>query len=259
MRPARVTIDEVIAVVKEAGDIASGLQSSASVENKADNSPVSNADRASNELIEQRLAAFGYPIRSEEDVLSNEKTGADHFWLVDPLDGTLGFLAGRDDWSVMVGLVENHEPVLGVVYAPRLDKLWSAEKGSGTFLTEKGMTRAVHVSSRDDIRGARALMSFSHASETSEARIRALGAEIQRMGSAGVKIGMIAEGLADIHWSEGPLREWDLCAPQIILEEAGGRVSDMHGNRIFYEGSGRALGGCAASNSLLHSMFVSTV
>jgi 3'(2'), 5'-bisphosphate nucleotidase len=241
--------DAVCAIVRRAGDAIMALHGN-EVTKKADGSPVSSADRLSHEMLVAALQSYGLPVVSEEGAPVSH---GESLWLIDPLDGTKDFLAGRPNWSVMVALVEKGLPILGVVYAPALGKVWSAEKGTGAYVEDESGVRRIHVSARGLADAPRALMSYSHATADSEARMTKLGFSIQRLGSVGVKLGIIAEGEAEAYWTDAPLKEWDVSAPQIILEEAGGCVTDIRGNSITYSGSGKVLSGCVASNSIVHT------
>lgn len=250
---AMVDREELCAIARKAGDAIAMLHGNA-VALKADGSPVSSGDTLSHEILTKELQRYGLPVCSEE---GGEMSAADSFWLIDPLDGTKDFLAGRPNWSVMVALVNDGAPILGAVYAPALGELWSAEKGKGAYVEDAAGVRRIHVSARGLTDAPRALMSYSHATVNSEARMEKLGFSIERIGSVGVKLGLIAEGEAEAYWTDAPLKEWDVCAPQIILEEAGGRVTDVHGDMITYSGKVRALMGCLASNSIVHASLLS--
>ena len=246
---------EVARIVEAAGDAARSMQGSAGTRLKKDRSPVTDADQTSHQILVNGLQKFGIPIFSEEG--AHTQTPDEHglLWMVDPLDGTKDFVAGSADWCVMAGLLREDVPVLGVVYAPRYDKLWSAEKGRGAQLRERGASRSIHVSQTNDIREATAVVSVHHFSERERKYYARLGCSTRALGSIGLKWGSIAEGGADVYRSEAPLGEWDVCAPQAVLEEAGGRVSDLHGASLHYGAPSRRFAeGCVASNGVLHSL-----
>lgn len=248
--------DELIACVRKAGDTARAARNQLSVRYKDDSSIVSSADEHAHEVLVQGLGST-LPVVSEEAPETHGSVQKDaSFWLIDPLDGTKDFVAGRADWSVMVARIEGGIPVQGVVYAPQHERLWYAEKGRGAHVYENDVEVPLAVSTVAAVRGARAVASFSHASPTIEEFLVQLGLSVTRVGSIGVKLGIIAAGEADVYISEAPLAEWDTAAPQIILEEAGGLVTQLDGKPITYSGTDTRLRGCIATNTLLHSQLV---
>ena len=230
-------LTDVIPVVIEAGDALRKLQD------------VTEADALSHSILTTRLTRYGIPILSEEGEHAELKSLE---WIIDPLDGTREYRAGLDEWCVMVGLLRDGNPELGVVYAPTYRTLWYAQRGVGAYLREKGEDRRLSVSKTQQMSGGLAVVSRYHVSDNARLRFDALGCDTRTMGSMGLKIATIASGEADAYWSDGALGEWDVCAPQIILEEAGGTMSDTQGNPLRYGTESRRLaGGCAASNGLL--------
>jgi 3'(2'), 5'-bisphosphate nucleotidase len=207
------------------------------VEMKGDDTPVTEADRAAEALITAglRQAAPDIPVVAEEEVASGRVCApAALFWLVDPLDGTREFAAGRPDFTVNVGLVREGRAVVGAVAIPVTGELFGGGPGLGAWKEEAGGRRAIAARSVPGD-GAVVLASRHYADDP---RIAAfLGAHrvarLANLGSA-VKFCRVAEGGADLYPRFGPTMEWDTAAPQAIVEAAGGSVRDAAGAPLRY-------------------------
>lgn len=203
--------------------------------------PVTIADRTASRMIVEGLSR-AFPrdaILSEEeaDDVSN-RVAAEKVWMIDPIDGTQGFINKDGDFGVQIGLTENGTSVLGVVYLPFHDELFYAAKDRGAFLVEKGgAPQRLEVSGKTDFAAMTIAVSRNHLSPkmarvSADFKFRRI---IQR-GSVGLKIGLIARQTADLYIHLSPRTKfWDSCAPQIILEEAGGRMTDLFGAPIRYD------------------------
>jgi 3'(2'), 5'-bisphosphate nucleotidase len=199
------------------------------IEQKADNSPLTLADRASNELICKALEKMPahYPIISEENKMLpwEVRKNWTHCWLVDPLDGTKEFIKRNGDFTVNIALVENGRPVIGVVHTPVHDELCWAVKGHGAFLIKHGIQQPIEAArfSENDP-GLAIVCSRSHLTKETEEFIQKYNApNLVSRGSA-LKFLMLAKGEAHVYPRIAPTMEWDTAAAQIILEEAGGKV-----------------------------------
>ena len=224
-------------VARRAGAAAMAHYGTAEASSKQGGSPVTEADHAANAIIIQAIRE-AYPadaILSEESKDSPDRLKASRVWIVDPLDGTKEFLAQNGEFSIMIGLALNGEAVLGVVYMPDGDRLYSAARGLGATLE---VDQEVHGLRTDKSHywPPRMVGSRSHADEMT-LRIRdALGVtDVAPSGSVGVKCALIAEGKRDLYVHPVPyLKEWDTCAPEVVLREAGGCVVDCLGERLSY-------------------------
>ena len=207
--------------------------------------PVTQADRAVNELIVRALRA-SFPadgILAEESVDTKARLGRERVWMVDPLDGTKGFIAGTGDFAVQIGLAEAGESVLGVVYAPATDVMYWAARGRGAWVerpveTGSGSSRVerLRVSGNTDLESMRLAESRSHRGPKMDTVVRALGIREEiKSHSVGIKVGLIVERQCDvyIHLS-GKTKQWDTCAPEAILREAGGLMTDLWGEPLRY-------------------------
>jgi len=221
---------------------------------KADGSPLTQADRAAHELLAAGLPelAPGVPLLSEESAAAPYQTRAawERFWLVDPLDGTKEFVSRNGEFTVNIALIERGRPVLGVVYVPVLGMAYYACRGRGAF-KHKGTEppRALRVRPHpDDSRdgGGRAASgtaaggkpmvaaSRSHAGAHLAAFLARLGPHTTVSMGSSLKFCLVAEGAADVYPRLGPTMEWDTAAAQCIVEEAGGQVLDRHGRPLTY-------------------------
>jgi 3'(2'), 5'-bisphosphate nucleotidase len=214
--------------------------------------PVTEADLASEETILQELAVFGYGIISEETEDDPSRLDREKVWVIDPLDGTSDFLKKTDEFVVMIGLLNQRQPVGGVVYVPAKDQYYIAEKGKGAYLVDQE-NNCFHlsVSATSQIGHLRQVTSRSHFIQQEQDIAQEAGiTQFTGMGSIGIKLGTIARGDAELYFNTSSgLGEWDLCAPHIILEEAGGFLSDLWGNDLEYNTEQRKmLRGVVAAN-----------
>jgi len=209
-----------------------------SVEQKEDRSPLTAADRAAHEIICARLETLtpGIPVLSEESakVDYEKRAGWQRFWLVDPLDGTREFINRNGEFTVNIALIENHRPVLGVVYVPVTGLTYFAAAGQGAF-KQKGECAVQPIKARRFAGGKPIVVaSRSHAGPETEVFLKNLGAhDVVSMGSA-LKLCLVAEGTADVYPRLGPTMEWDTAAAQCVVEAAGGRVTDLNRQPLVY-------------------------
>lgn len=213
-------------------------QAGFAVERKDDWSPVTEADRVAEALIVEglRAAAPDIAVVAEEEVAAGHVAQVgDRFWLVDPLDGTKEFAAGRDEFAVCIGLVAAGRPVLGAMALPATGEVFGGILGAGAWKQQGEAARQPVRVRAVPAEGALVLDSRSHANPKALAQWlngRPV-ARIQPMGSA-MKFVRIAEGAADFAPRMGPTMEWDTAAGQAILEAAGGRVLGLDGAPLAY-------------------------
>lgn len=208
------------------------------VEHKDDQTPLTEADMAAHHIIESGLGEIdpSIPILSEEsaDIPFSERQQWQRYWLVDPLDGTREFIKRNGEFCVNIALIEDHEPVLGVIYAPVLGVTYSACRGQGAFKRD-AMNAPVRIHTKRRSEGPVLVAgSRSHRGDSLRRFLANLGPyELIPMGSA-IKSCLVAEGKADVYARLGPTSEWDTAAAQIILEEAGGRITDTRMRPLRY-------------------------
>lgn len=228
------------------------------IEMKAGDEPVTIADKRASELIVAGIAARfpNDPIISEELAPAPGALEAPRLWLVDPIDGTKDFIRGSDGFSVMIGIVEGGKPVLGVVHQPTLSRTFYATD-DGAFVTGPQGTERLHVSDVASAAAARLVASASHRSAELDRVKTALGIDNeQNVGSVGVKLCLIALGVRDLYVNPvSKTKAWDTCAPEAILNRAGGRLSDLFGVPMDYRQL-RQPSGLVASNGRIHDEVV---
>ena len=198
-----------------------------SVRNKHDASPVTEADGLAERVIVERLRALtpSVPIVAEEAASAGSVPDVgERFWLVDPLDGTKEFISRNGEFTVNVALIEHGEPVLGVVYAPALDRLFAGVSGRGAFVEHAGQRQHIRcrVSPED---GATVVASRSHGDATAlDAFLH--GRKVARLTNAGssLMLCLVAAGEADLYPRLGRTMEWDIAAGHAVLRAAGGDV-----------------------------------
>jgi 3'(2'), 5'-bisphosphate nucleotidase len=216
------------------------------IDGKGDGSPVTEADLAADRIIAEGLEKLvpHVPTLSEERVhLATPPYNNGSFFLIDPLDGTKEFVAGRDEFTVNLALVTNGTPLLGIIGAPALGLIWRGLVGRGAERLTLGegarTTTPIHTRPFPPP-GAPwiAAVSRSHGDNKTEAFIDARpGARRVKLGSA-LKFGHVAEGGADIYPRLAPTSEWDIAAGHAVVTAAGGKVTDAHGADLKF-GEGR--------------------
>jgi 3'(2'), 5'-bisphosphate nucleotidase len=217
------------------------------VDGKTDGSPVTEADLAADRIIGAGLARLApdIPSLSEERIQLAQLPYRDSFFLIDPLDGTKEFVAGRDEFTVNLALVTGGLPLLGIVAAPALGLIWRGIVGHGAerlTLRDGAAPRVEPIRTRPcPPRGQpwTVAVSRSHGDARTEAFIAARpGAVRSELGSA-VKFGRVAEGAVDIYPRMSPTCEWDVAAGHAVVTAAGGRITDSKGAALHF-GAGRA-------------------
>ena len=254
-------LDVAIRLARQAGDTILGYyQTGLDVDEKDGGEPVTIADRAADDLIVRGLrAAFPHDgmltEESDDDLSRLEK---ERVWIVDPLDGTTEFINGTGDFSVQIALTVQGQPVLGVVYQPTEDRLYRALRDGGAFRVENGQTQRLRVSTETDPAQMCMTASRSHYSAFVRAARQALGIrEVRRVGSVGLKVGLLAQGACDLYVATTVAKEWDLCAPHALLLEAGGTLTNLCGERPVYNQAQVAeCRGLIGSNGQIHAHLV---
>ena len=206
-------------------------------ERKKDKSLVTEADFRADQIIRDGLMkAFpAHAVLTEETGLSGPE-GAEYVWLIDPLDGTKAFAKGIPGFSVMVGLLKSGRPELGVVVDPLEGRVYEAVRGQGATHTEKGVRTRLEVSDRSDWSDLRVVVSTGFPDKNRAELVKTLtGPWLPPINSVGIKAGLVVRREADVYLSHHPVHYWDTCAPQIILEEAGGVFSKRDGSELVYD------------------------
>jgi 3'(2'), 5'-bisphosphate nucleotidase len=210
------------------------------VEGKCDGSPVTEADLAADRILGEGLARLApdIPMLSEERAQTAKASFRGSFFLIDPLDGTKEFVAGRSEFTVNVALVTYGVPLLGIIGAPALGWLWRGLVGRGAErlrLNEAGREAAEPIHTRPLPRKGEpwvAAVSRSHADARTEAFIASRPGAIRKQLGSAVKFGLLAEGSVDIYPRLAPTSEWDIAAGQAVVTAAGGKVTDEDGGPV---------------------------
>ena len=237
-------LTEITPLARDAGaKIMTYYRGEFEVRSKADASPVTAADEAAEEIIIAGLNRLtpDIPVIAEEASAAGKTAdvSAGRFWLVDPLDGTKEFVNHRDEFTVNIALIDNRQPVLGVVFAPAQDVFYAAA-GAGSATVQRGTEAAQPISARRmPATGATVTASRSHSDmkKIQELMDRHSINHMKISGSS-IKFCLIAEGVADIYPRYGHTREWDTAAGHAVLAAAGGSVRSLDGATLLYNKEG---------------------
>jgi 3'(2'), 5'-bisphosphate nucleotidase len=245
-------LEPTIQLAKQAGaKILSFYQhTNTAIKTKADNTPLTEADLCAHEIISNGLKQLtpDLPILSEESaaIAFSERKTWQRYWLIDPLDGTKEFLDRFDDFTVNIALIDNHQSVLGVLYAPALSVCYFACVDQGAFKQVGEQTATSIKVAAQQNSTLRVTASRRHNSTKLQTFLAQLkNYTVISRGSA-LKFALVAEGSVDIYPRLSPTSEWDTAAGQCIVEQAGGTVIDLQGNPLRYN----------AKASLLNPMFL---
>lgn len=232
-------LKKAIEAACSAGEVIMSVYAKAfDVQIKTDTSPVTEADIAANHVILNILQS-AFPedgFLSEETVDDESRFVKKRFWVIDPLDGTKEFIKKNDEFSVNIGLVEDGEVVLGLVFLPVSKKTYFATKGQGAYITYCDRMETKKIETSDRIGAYHLLVSRSHPSSKTLLLLERYASEIltvTEMGSA-IKGCIIAEGLFDVYYNFGKSMKWDTCAMECIVREAGGLLKRLDGRDIDY-------------------------
>jgi 3'(2'), 5'-bisphosphate nucleotidase len=244
---AAALIDPLTELVARAGAAILAVNRAAmAIDGKADGSPVTEADLAADRVIAEGLAR----LLPEVQTLSEERSHlaklpyTSSFFLIDPLDGTKEFLAGRSEFTVNLALVTDGVPLLGIVGAPALGVIWRGLVGRGaerlTMTGGAGSAEPIHTRSFPPSGSAWiAAVSRSHGDSRTEAFIDSRPGAVRQVAGSAIKFCRVAEGGADIYPRLAPTCEWDVAAGHAVVAAAGGRITDSRGAALRF-GAGRA-------------------
>jgi myo-inositol-1(or 4)-monophosphatase len=218
---------------------------------KGQGSPVSEADIAVDDLLRARLAAApGIAWLSEESADDPARYAARLVWVVDPIDGTRAYLAGRTDWAVSAALVEDGRPVIAAIFAPAEPSYYLAVAGEGASLDGA----PIAASAGESLEGARVAGPRSTLD-----RLAALGLKIEavpRVHSIALRFARIARGTLDAAFSGGSSHDWDLAAADLLVHEAGGALTTLAGRQLTYNRAELVHGALVAAGRARHAKLV---
>jgi 3'(2'), 5'-bisphosphate nucleotidase len=220
-----INVKDIENIAKKAGEeIMKIYKKDFQIEYKDDKSPLTEADTKSNEIICEALASLypEIPMLSEENkkVAFEDRKNWQYYWCIDPIDGTKEFIKKNDEFTVNIALIDKDTPILGVVYAPAIDKMYSAKKDEGAFLNGQRLPLKVNSNKKDKLY---VVASKSHLSDETQAFIDNLDTKEVEQVSKGssLKLCMVAEGSADVYPRIAPTMEWDTAAADAIVRESG--------------------------------------
>ncbi len=252
-------LDIAIQAAKEAGDaILEIYQRNFEISKKSDDSPITEADLKSNEIIKEILSQTEHVILSEEDIDDQSRLSKDTIWIIDPLDGTSDFIDKTGEFTVMIALIKNKKPILGVISWPTEKTFFVAQKGSGAFRYSNDEWKKISVTSLTELSKCRVVGSRHHLSDKEKSFIKKLGVEDFTSIGSSLKVGKISSGEAEAYiTTTNKMKEWDSAASYCIISEAGGKMTDMLGNDITYNNKEvYHQNGILVTNGLIHEQIV---
>lgn len=228
------------------------------VSDKDDKSPLTEADLISNKIIVEGLKKNfpGIIILTEEEADDKKRLGKKYVWIIDPLDGTKEFISKNGEFTINIALVNGGKPVLGVIYIPSKKELYYALEKNGSFFEGKEKKEKISVSDKSEIKNMILVKSRSHATDKLLNLINNNKFAAVITSGSSLKGCLIAKGEADIYYRFGPVNEWDICAMNAIINEAGGIVTDLKGKILKYNKEDTLIQGFIASNNKIHSNLV---
>ena len=252
-------LDIAIKAAKEAGNaILEIYQGNFEISKKNDDSPITEADLKSNEIIKEILSQTEHVILSEEDKDDQSRLSKNTIWIVDPLDGTSDFIDKTGEFTVMIALIKNKKPILGVISWPTEKIFFVAQKGSGAFRYSNGEWEKISVTALAELSKCRAIGSRHHLLDKDKSFIKKLGIEDFTSIGSSLKVGKISSGEAEAYiTTTNKMKEWDTAASYCIISEAGGKMTDMLGNDITYNNKKVFhQNGILVTNGLIHDKIV---
>jgi len=252
-------LDIAIKAAMEAGNaILEIYQKDYKTSTKNDDSPITDADLKSNEVIKEILSQTKHWILSEEDKDDLQRISQETIWIVDPLDGTSDFIDKTGEFTVMISLIKNKKPILGVIGWPTENTLFVAQKGSGAFRFSNEKWEKISVSKISEVPKCRTVGSRHHLSEKEKSFIKKLGIEDFTSIGSSLKVGKISSGEAEAYiTTTNKMKEWDSAASYCIISEAGGKMTDMLGNDLTYNNKDvYHQNGILVTNGLVHNKII---
>lgn len=225
---------------------------------KNDNEPLTEADLKSNQIIQKIISNSGYPILSEESEDNKRRLDSKKVWIVDPLDGTSDFIKKTGEFTIMISLVEENIPILGVIYWPTESTLYLAQKDQGAFKLDNGFWSKISVSNISDLKKCKAVGSRYHISEVEQNLIKHLNISQFTSKGSSLKVADISSGTAELYFTTtNKIKQWDTCASSCLITEAGGKITDMFGFDLKYNTEKlNHENGLLVSNGLIHNQII---
>lgn len=255
--------DLATSAARKAGAIAMrSFRGTLAVRHKAPDQPLTDADVAIDALLHTLLAQArpDYGWLSEESVDRPDRLARARVWVVDPIDGTRSYIAGRREFAISIGLAEDGDAVVGVVHNPATGELYRAERGEGAFRQDTAEDEPARLRvATPSARGRPVLLASRSEIAAAELDPFAERFEIRPCGSTAYKLALVAAGAADAFLSRGPKSEWDVCAGALLVREAGGRVTDLAGRPLRFNRPQPFVQGILATRGDLHDTLLAAL
>jgi len=228
-------IEKLSAIVKDVGQLLLAWRNSKIFNGTWDGKQFkSEVDKMAHSALTERLKEItpDIPVISEEDETSLVRKRPKRYWIIDPIDGTASFVNGYNGFVTQVALIENHRPSIAVIYAPLWESLYTAQRGEGAFLNGKKLQIAHGKESKVLIDNYPEPVGITY-NLYNELNF----SKYIECGSISLKICKVADGTADVFFKNVTVKDWDIAAPQLILEEAGGSLEESDGSIVRYDGN----------------------
>jgi len=225
---------------------------------KNDNEPLTEADIKSNEIIQKIISSYDYPILSEESFDDKKRLDYNKIWIIDPLDGTTDFIKKTGEFTIMISLIDDKKPILGIIYWPTEDKLFLAQKEKGAYKLENDTWSKLSVSNISKLSQCKVVGSRHHISDNEQKFLKLLNIFKFTSKGSSLKVIDISSGSAELYFTTtNKIKQWDTCASYCLINEAGGKMTDMFGNDLEYNTEKlNHENGLLVSNGLIHEKII---
>ncbi len=227
---------------------------------KSDNSPITEADIASNKIIQKIISTSDYPILSEETKDNKKRLEKETIWIIDPLDGTSDFINKTGEFTIMIGLVRKQVPVLGIIYCPPQNTLYVAQQNQGSYQLAGEKWSKISVSTISDLTKSRTVYSRHHSEESERLFFKYIKTKKLTKRGSSLKAIDVASGTSELYFtSTNKIKQWDTCASYCLVKEAGGNMTDVCGNDLKYNiDDVNHQNGIIVSNGLVHEKVINS-
>ncbi len=231
--------------IEEAGQIALSLQTKLQIKYKSENQPVTNADIEINNFLfnffKKNTPNFGW--LSEESLDDKSRLNSEFFWCLDPIDGTRSYISGKPEYTISLALINNFQPILGIIYNPTTNEYFHAEKNKGAFCNN----RQIKVNSKTNYEVCSLAISSSEMNILKSYNFFN-SKDVKKIGSIAYKIALVAKGNIDIAISLTKKNDWDLAAADLLIREAHGKIMQTNGEKIIYNTQNLSINSVMAAN-----------
>ena len=227
---------------------------------KSDNSPITEADIASNKIIQKIISASDHPILSEETKDNKKRLEKETVWIIDPLDGTSDFVNKTGEFTIMIGLVRKQVPILGIIYCPPQNTLYIAQRNQGSYQLAGEKWSKMSVSTISDLTKSRTVYSRHHSEESERLFFKYIKTKKLTKRGSSLKAIDVASGTSELYFtSTNKIKQWDTCASYCLVKEAGGNMTDVYGNDLNYNiDDVNHQNGIIVSNGLIHEKVINS-